>query len=60
MPYAGLHPSTMGDTELWLDDVQLVERCDPLPMPDGFFEAGLVRRKTPGDDVAVTLEHRLQ
>lgn len=58
MFYAGLHPPASGESEFWLDDLQFIEWRDPLQMPDGYFEATVIRLKAPGAPAAVTLQHR--
>lgn len=58
MIYVGLHPPPEGESELWMDDLQLIEWRDPLSMHDGWFETDLVRPRLPGPAVAATLERR--
>jgi hypothetical protein len=58
MIYVGLHPPPEGESELWMDDLQLIEWRDPASMHDGWFETVLVRPRLPGPPVAATLERR--
>lgn len=58
MFYVGLHPPAEGESELWMDDLELIEWRDPLQMPDGYFEVSHLRAKAAGAPAAVTLERR--
>ncbi|HEX7899059.1 MAG TPA: CapA family protein [Planctomycetota bacterium] len=60
MIYVGLHPPAEGESELWVDDLQMIEWRDPAGMNDGFFEVVAVRRRVPGPAVSAVLERRAE
>lgn len=58
MFYVGLHPPAEGESELWMDDLELIEWRDPLEMPDGYFEVSHLRAKAADAPAPVTLQRR--
>lgn len=56
--YVGLHPPASGVSELRMDDLRLLEWRSPNLMPDGFYEATVVRSTTSGAPVTLTLQRR--